>query len=231
MQNLLIIDTETNGIEPKQNSVIEIGVILYSCDYQTTLAQLSYLLYAPDNAAETINHISPEALGCLPDFFQDKSLDLLQEMSANAAYAIAHNADFDQQWFGNNQHLPTLKDCNGQPIKWLCTMDMTWPKQSKPGESLVSLALNHGIGVSSAHRALTDCQLLAELFTRLSAEQLSQQLTEALKPRAYFQAQVSYEERQLAKEAGFRWNGKSKAWTRKMPIEETKALPFAVVQL
>ena len=62
MQNLLIIDTETNGIDPNQNSVIEIGAILYSCNYQTTLAQLSFLLYATDNAAEAINHISVEAL-------------------------------------------------------------------------------------------------------------------------------------------------------------------------
>ena len=129
------------------------------------------------------------------------------------------------------KHLPILTDSEDKPLQWLCTMDMTWPKQSKPGESLVNLALNHGIGVSSAHRALTDCQLLAELFTRLSAEQLSQQLTEALKPRAYFQAKVSYDERQLAKDAGFRWNGKSKAWTRKMPIEDTKELPFSVIQL
>ncbi|MEL6384304.1 MAG: 3'-5' exonuclease [Cyanobacteria bacterium J06626_18] len=157
-QTLLIIDTETTGTDPTQDTVIEIGAILYSVSCQTALSHLSFLLHAAQNAAEPINRIPPTALIALPQVLQHKSLSLLQELALAADYVVAHNAEFDIQWF-DDQQLPILRGPDQQALQWLCSMaDMTWPKQTRPGESLITLALNHGIGVSSAHRALTDCQ-------------------------------------------------------------------------
>ena len=229
--NLLIIDTETTGTDPIQDQVIEIGAILYSISFQSPLAQLSFLLYAPDNAAESINRIPPAALSALPDTLQHQSLDVLKAMAANARYAVAHNAEFDAQWF-DDQRLPILRNQNQEPLPWLCSMtDMTWPKQSRPGQSLINLALDHGIGVSTAHRALTDCQLLSELLTRLTPDELDHLMAQALRPTAIFQAQVSYDDRQLAKDAGFKWDADRKIWFRKMAIEDTQNLCFSVIQL
>ncbi|MGD1904761.1 MAG: exonuclease domain-containing protein [Leptolyngbyaceae cyanobacterium] len=229
--NLLIIDTETTGIDSTVDSVIEIGAILYSVNCKTTLSQLSFLLHATDNAAEHINRIPPVALTHIPNALQERSLDLLGNMAANASYVVAHNAAFDAQWF-DDKHLPIIRGNNHQPLKWLCSMaDMTWPKQTRPGESLINLALYHGIGVSSAHRALTDCQLLAELFSRLSSNELADLIAQSLRPKAVFKAEVSYDDRHLAKEAGFRWNPDSKTWTRKMAIEDAAQLPFQTTSI
>ncbi|PSN11107.1 hypothetical protein C7271_25060 [filamentous cyanobacterium CCP5] len=173
--NLLLLDTEKTGIYPNYDSVIEIGAVLYSCLSQAVISQVSFLLNAPSNPAEHINRIPVEALAASSVTLQTSSFGLLQHMAAEASYIVAHNAEFDAQWF-NDQSLPIIRGFNQQPLRWLCSMaDMTWPKQSKPGESLISLALNHGIGVSSAHRALTDCQLLAELFDlpKLNFQKLS----------------------------------------------------------
>ena len=230
-QTLLIIDTETTGIDPTQDTVIEIGAILYSVSCQTPLSHLSFLLYATQNAAEPINRIPPTALMALPQGLQDKSLSLLQELALAADYVVAHNAEFDSQWF-DDQQLPILRGPGQQPLPWLCSMaDMTWPKQTCPGESLIALALNHGIGVSSAHRALTDCQLLAELFNRLAPHELITLINQALRPKAWFKAQVSYENRHLAKNEGFRWDSERRIWVRKMPIEDANHLCFRVIQL
>lgn len=230
-QTLLIIDTETTGTDPTQDTVIEIGAILYSVSCQTALSHLSFLLYAAQNAAEPINRIPPTALMALPHVLQHKSLSLLQELALAADYVVAHNAEFDSQWF-DDQQLPILRGPGQQPLQWLCSMaDMTWPKQTRPGESLIALALNHGIGVSSAHRALTDCQLLAELFNRLAPHELTTLINQALRPKAWFKAQVSYDDRQLAKDAGFRWHAVDKTWRRRMAIEDAAQLPFRVVQL
>ncbi len=229
--NLLIIDTETTGTDPQQDRVIEIGAVLYSATHQSPLAQLSYLLDSPDNAAEPINRIPPAALSILPKSLQYQSLSLLQGMATEANYIIAHNAEFDAQWFDDSK-LPILRDCNQKPLPWLCSMaDMTWPKQSRPSQSLINLALDHGIGVSSAHRALTDCQLLAELFTRLEADELNRLICQASRPKALFKALVSYDDRQLAKDAGFRWHAADKTWRRRMAVEDAPQLPFPVVQL
>ena len=229
--NLLILDTETTGIDPEHDRAIEIGAILYSGQHQTTLAQLSFLLYAESNAAEHINHIPAASLSALPETYEEQSLSLLQTMAAQADYAVAHNASFDRQWFDGDR-LPVLIGADNSPLRWLCSMsDMSWPRQTRQRESLVNLALNHGIGISSAHRALTDCQLLAELFNRISADEFDTLMTDALRPKAIFQAHVSYNDRHLAKAAGFRWNGRDKIWTRRMAIEEATQLPFETTQI
>jgi len=71
--------------------------------------------------------------------------------------------------------------------------------------------------------------MIAALFDR--AENLEEMITQASRPKAMFVAMVSYDDRQLAKDAGFKWDGQSKQWTRKMVIEEASVLGFPVRQL
>lgn len=228
--HLLIIDTETTGFNPENDCVIELGAILYNVDYQTVIHQLSMLFPAPDNPAEKINRIPSSVLPTIDLDLQRSMLLTFEQMVKHATYAIAHNAEFDRQWF-NGRHLPQLTN-EDKPIQWLCTMDdFTWPQQNRPGESLVTLALAHGIGVSSAHRALTDCQLIAALFDRMEKDRLPEMIAAAARPKSCFQALVSYDARQLAKDAGFKWNPDRKIWTRKMVEEDTQTLPFPVVKI
>ncbi len=224
--NLLIVDTETTGLEPERDRVIEVAAILYSVEAQSTLYQMSALLPALENPAVRVNRIPPAALQHLSLPLEQQSLALLQQLAAAADYVVAHNADFDQQWFGHGK-LPVLSGEDGQPLPWLCTMtDFAWPLATRPGESLISLALAHGVGVSSAHRALTDCQLIAALFDRMP--DLPALVAQACCPKDWYQALVSYGDRHLAKEAGFRWYPDQRAWRRKLAAAEAEALPFAV---
>jgi DNA polymerase-3 subunit epsilon len=90
------------------------------------------------------------------------------------------------------------------------------------------LALAHEVPVWSAHRALTDCLYLAEVFRR--CDDLPRLLQEAREPRRLLRAVVSYGDRQLAKQAGFRWNDPVEgAWTRRLSDRQLQrlALPFA----
>ncbi|WP_204136846.1 hypothetical protein [Halomicronema sp. CCY15110] len=56
-------------------------------------------------------------------------------------------------------------------------------------------------------------------------------INQALRPKAWFKAEVSYDDRQLAKDAGFRWYAADKTWRRRMAIEDTSQLSFRVIQL
>jgi DNA polymerase III subunit epsilon len=226
---VLIIDTETTGLDAKRDWVIEIGAILYSVPHRTTLFQFSTLLNAPNNAAEHINRIPAAVLPEICMNTQQVFIDTLQQLAQAADYAIAHNATFDKQWF-DGSHLPILRNIAAEPLKWLCTLeDFTFPQQTRQGENLVSLALNHGIGVSSAHRALTDCQLIATLFDRM--DDLQGMIDRADRPKALYRAHVSYEDRDLAKTAGFKWNAGSKIWTRRMATVDALKLPFPVKEI
>lgn len=164
----------------------------------------------------------------------DPGMSMLIRMAQKAELIVAHNAEFDKKWFGiaikGRSVLPTLRNANGQPLSWVCTCsDFEWPHQIRSGQSLVELALAHGIGVSTNHRALTDCQLIAALFDRM--ENLQAMFDRALRPKACFKALVSYDEKDLAKQAGFKWLAERKSWERIMAVEDTKELPFKVKQI
>jgi DNA polymerase-3 subunit epsilon len=97
--------------------------------------------------------------------------------------------------------------------------------------SVIDLALAHGVPVWAAHRALTDCTYLAQVLA--SREDLPELLLEAQKPQLLYAAQVSYDDRHLAKEAGFQWQGHGlmKTWTRYLREDEAAALPFNVLAI
>jgi DNA polymerase-3 subunit epsilon len=224
IRRCLIVDTETTGLDPKAHDIIEIGVVLYSVEHRTSLISFSTLQYAADNAAENINGISPAALD---DIEQKYPLDLstiIEPLIADADVIVAHNAEFDRAWLAGPWH--------SKP--WLCTkFDFRWPRQTREGESLVALALSHGIGVASAHRALTDCSLIAALFDRaqLFGGDLQAMFAHAMRPKATFLSLAPFEEKDKVKAAGFQWDGTSKRWTRRMAIEDAAALPFKTLQL
>ena len=224
IDQLLIIDTETSGLDAATDQVLEVGAILYSLPQRSVLAQVSFLLPADANAAEPLNGI-PVAATQAPQPWR-QSLELLQALAAHAQLAVAHNAAFDQQWFGQGL-LPDL----GLP--WLCSMEqISWPaeRQLRARPSVRDLALAYGVPVWAAHRALTDCIYLAQVFERCA--DLPQRIQEGLEPRLLYRAQVSYNDRHLAREAGFRWNEPVQgAWTRQLSERQLQAmaLPFSVV--
>ena len=220
--SILILDTETSGLDPAAHACLEVGAILFDVASRSVLAQQSFLLPVDTNAAEAINRI-PAAVTRLPQPWSE-GLRWFQHLSEAADVLVAHNAAFDRQWFGRGA-LPPLE----RP--WLCSMeDIRWPadRQLRSRPSVRDLALAYGVPVWAAHRALTDCIYLAEVFAR--CDDLETLLIRGLEPRRLVRARVSFEERHQAKEAGFRWNDPIKgAWTRRLSERECAELTFPVV--
>jgi DNA polymerase-3 subunit epsilon len=221
-QRLLILDTETTGLDPQRDRCIELGAVLFDLSRRSVLSQVSLLLPCEQNAAQAVNGIDPE-LTQQPQPWQ-QGLQWFEALLASADLVVAHNAAFDRQWFGMAP-LPAIDK------PWLCTMeDIRWPadRNLRANPSVRDLALAYSVPVWAAHRALTDCIYLAQVFERCSdLEQLVQQ---GLEPRRLYRARLSYEERHRAREAGFRWNEPvSGAWSRRLSEREAALLPFPVV--
>jgi DNA polymerase-3 subunit epsilon len=219
---ILILDTETTGLSPEQGVCIEVGAVLFDVGSRAVLQQLSFLLPCQANPAEAINGI-PAAVTRLPQP-TEAALALFGALVAAADAVVAHHAAFDRQWFGHGT-LPALT------IPWICSMeDIRWPAelQLRANPSLRDLALAHGVPVWAAHRALTDCDYLVHVFQR--SAQLEALLVAAQEPRELYRARVSYAERHLAREAGFRWNEPvAGAWSRRLSKREAEALSFPVL--
>lgn len=223
IRRCLILDTETTGLDPATDRVIEIGAILYSVEHHAALASFASLLPGESNAAESINKIPVAALESMKDSRLAEN-SVFFAMLGDSDVVVCHNAEFDRQWFSG--------DWIEKP--WLCTMaDFKWPAATRETGSLINLALEHGIGVSSAHRALTDCELIAALFDRmpLYGQDLQAMFAHAARPKAVFQAMVSFDDKDKAKNAGFKWDGGKKTWTRRMAVEDAAALPFKTLKV
>ena len=220
-ERLLVLDTETTALSREQGQCIEVGAVLFHVPSRAVLMQVSFLLPCPSNPAEAINGI-PAPVSRLSQPWQ-AGLACFEAMVEAADAVVAHNVSFDRQWFGHGP-LPALSK------PWICSMeDMRWPAERKlrATPSVRDLALAYGIPVWAAHRALTDCIDLIQVFERCT--DLEPLLQAALEPRRLYRAQLGYAQRHLAKEAGFRWNEPVRgAWSRRLSEREAGALPFAV---
>ena len=221
LKNILILDTETTGLDNENDDCLEVGSILFNVKSRSVLAQQSFLLPVEKNNAEKINNIPAEITRLPQPLFE--AIKYFESLVQFSDVIVAHNAEFDMKWFGC-QKLPQIEK------PWICSMDdITWPsdRQLKTRPSVKDLALAYGVPVWSAHRALTDCIYLAEVFKRCT--ELEKLLIRALEPKVLLRADISYDKRHLAKNAGFRWNDAIKgAWSRKMSRRDMEELEFRV---
>lgn len=221
MRRALLLDTETTGVNPATDRVIEVAVILFDLELGCPIESYASLLQATENAAESANGIPPAAL-----VDANHAIEVwrrVAEVAAKADVIAAHNAEFDQS-FVRAAGLVGLAD-----RVWCCTMSgFDWGGSRK----LVEIALNHGVGVASIHRALADVDTMARLFARVRERggDLPALFRRAARPKSLFYALVSYNNRQIAKDHGFGWDEPKhgKNWFRYMPPEDTAALPFQV---
>ena len=219
-ETLLILDTETTGLTAASDHCIEVGAILFSTSHRAVLSQVSFLIPCLVNPAEHVNHI-PAIVTCAAQPWK-KALELFKEMVDVCDVVVAHNSEFDAQWFGIGS-LPAIDK------PWICTMaDVRWPAslRLKGRPSVTALALAHGIPVWAAHRALTDCIYLAQVLERCT--DLEALLQSAKEPREVYVAVLPYDRRNEAKVAGFNWEADKKQWRKKLTASEAETLGFPV---
>jgi len=215
IRQTLALDLETAGLEPDA-AVLEVGCVLYSVQHAAVVECYSALLHAEENPAVAVNGI---AVGILRDAPPGgNAWDHVLGLAQRADVIVVHNVAFDKP------RTPTAL----QSVKpWLDTMDVAFPKPTT-SRSLVAICLAHGVPVTHAHRALTDALLIARLLERCAelGADVAGMLGRALLPRVKVIANVSYDDRLRARDAGFSWDASAKLWTKRMLPEEADALGF-----
>lgn len=159
--NLLIIDTETSGLSEKTDKCIEIAAILYNVEHKKMLQCVSSLFPCEENPVERINNIKAELTQC--KMGHAHPLMFLKDMARNADFIMAHNAQFDKKFL---KQFPILDEYFWD-TPWLCSKnDFKWP--SRPSRlRLQDICESFGIPYTGAHRALSDCLLLAKCLTKV----------------------------------------------------------------
>jgi DNA polymerase-3 subunit epsilon len=156
IENILILDTETTGLDPSKGAkVIEVGAILFNVKYKQMIQTLSTLFSCNENPVQEINKIDP--LWTKASKSEVSALNFLDSMCVDSSYIVAHNSEFDKKFMNtlnmgkyfHNKH-------------WICTKrDFKWPVQLFRMR-LQDICEAYNIEYVNAHRALSDCNLLAE---------------------------------------------------------------------
>ena len=218
--NILVIDTETTGLDPKKDYLIEIAAILWSVKHCSILTQVSTLINYDQiiiNPVEPINHIPSALLN--ENFLYSPALELVNKMFRSSQYICAHNANFDKEFCKNIVGLEI-------PLSgWVDTQDIRYPKSEYcKGTGLNNLAITHGIPVVDAHRALDDCKTLVKLLSLVP--NLEEELMKAARPKVLVRS-LEDKPGTLSKKYGFRWHSIIPySWAKYMPEQDVIELPF-----
>ena len=159
IENILILDTETTGLDSKKDKVIEIAVILYNLQHKSILQSLSTLFPCDENPVEHINGIKAEATKCAMPF--SALTARLKSMIQYSQAIVAHNASFDRAFVKES----TINEF--ESIPWICTKDdFEWPVRL-PRKRLMDVCEAMGVQYINAHRALQDCLFLVDCFNKV----------------------------------------------------------------
>jgi DNA polymerase-3 subunit epsilon len=183
----------------------------------------SALVAAPANEAEHVNGIPAEVLRSDDVRPRQDVIRVVKHMVQGCAAIMSHGADFDRKW------LPELK------LPWICSMDdIEWPCRSS-NRALSTIAIAHGVGVVSAHRALDDVMTLVRLLERveLYGVRLEELLARAMRPKTTIRSCQPFEQNDLARAAGFRFDSERKMWIKRIAAEDlaTAEFPFRIQEL
>jgi DNA polymerase-3 subunit epsilon len=217
----LILDCETDGLDPRTCRIIEIAVTLYDLKLAMPIASFAALARGDSNAAEHINCIPVASLA--EAFEQERLWVAVCDLLANADCIMAHSAAFDRSFVEASEGFKSVVHGSYLNLPWVCTLNhVQWPGK-RTRNDLTSLALSLGVPVIAAHRAATDVDILCRILTRVSelGTDLQKLIGDALAPRQRVMALVSFEQKDKAKAAGFTWEAGKKRWVREVKVGDT----------
>jgi DNA polymerase-3 subunit epsilon len=172
-------DTETTGVKPKKDKIIEIAA--YDPVNQKEFVSLINPFTPIPAEASAIHHITDEMVSKAPSF-KEVAFDFIDFCHGDVVL-IAHNNDNFDQLF-----LQAEFESAGIPMpSWRYIDTLKWSRKYRPDlprHSLQSLRELHQIPANNAHRALDDVIILHQVFTQmiddLSMETVHKLLSETI---------------------------------------------------
>lgn len=205
MARLIFGDFEATGVDPRKDRITELCAIFYDTDSREKVEKHHYLhdeTYPPIPEEITkLTQITEELLrahGRSPA----QVLPRLATSMARVDAVVFHNGTrydkvlFEAECARYGVEVP--------PIVWIDTMvDLPYPPYMK-SRKLSHLAIDHGIPVNPTelHGARADANLLRQIFLSYQVDEV---LSLVKSPLMVLLAQVSFQDKEKAKERGFRW--------------------------
>ena len=172
MERLIVLDTETTGINPSEgHRIIEVGAVEI-LDREITNTEFHRYVQPNRKVGESVNihGITDKFLINKPQFNQISD-DLLSFIEG--ATLVIHNAPFDLGFLNNELKIIGIKETIEDICPIIDTLELS--KQQRPGtmHNLDALCRRFGIDTSARtrHGALLDAQILAQVYLAMTGGQ------------------------------------------------------------
>lgn len=223
----IFLDTETTGLDPDTDEVIELAMVPFEFDASGRIYRLLPEYNGLNDPHMPIPEIAKQITGITDEMVKGQSIDFeaVKKMLSEAAIVIAHNARFDRPFC--EDLLDEFKE-----ISWACSIaDVNWNEEGIEGVKLEFLAYKYGF-FFEGHRATVDCQAGIEILSKplpKSGElSLKRLLESARQTNIRLWAEGSpFDKKDDLKKRSYRWsageNGKRKAWYKDILEDELEA--------
>jgi DNA polymerase-3 subunit epsilon len=211
-QRVIVLDTETTGLDSKSEKVIELAMLSVLVDTVTGLPVGPVTIYESfEDPGKPIPPQITEITGIDDSMVQGLRIDdaAVTAMVEQADLIVAHNAGFDRPFVEARWPVFAAKS-------WNCSfMGIDWKKEGSGSAKLEFLAAERG-WFYDAHRAQVDCHaLLQVLASPLAGGQtgLARLLAGAGQTRYKLRATgAPFEAKDKLKARGYRWDGEGRVW-------------------
>jgi DNA polymerase-3 subunit epsilon len=210
---VLILDTETTGLDWRKDKIIELALLLVEVDLGTGLPLKVLDVYDElEDPGMPIPAVALRVTGITDEMVQGKRLDeaRIATLLEGVSLVIAHNARFDRAFMEGR--LPAFA-----ALPWACSLaDIDWGEEGRGSAKLEFLASELG-WFYDAHRAEMDCHallaVLSEALPRSGHSGLKALLLAGQSTNYKVMATGSpFDSKDALKGRGYRWDAERKVW-------------------
>lgn len=212
LMKILFVDTETTGLSPEQDRVVEIGASLYCALTQRLIRSICFI--TTDDTVKIspeiskINHITQEMLEKYGVNYKSVFSLLRDNFVSHCDFLCAHNAPFDRSFLEAELKRAGMDNWD-RP--WIDTsVDLPFAS-SITTRKLTHLAAEHGFLNPFPHTALSDVLTMYRVFSNYKIADIVKRQSS---PNLTITAMVDYATREKAAKRGFRWNPDKKRWLK-----------------
>ena len=211
-QRVIVLDTETTGLDSKSEKVIELAMLSVLVDSATGLPVGPVTVYESfEDPGRPIPPQITEITGIDDSMVQGQRIDdaAVNALVQAADLVVAHNAGFDRPFV--EARFPVFAG-----KAWGCSFQgIDWKKEGSGSAKLEFLASERG-WFYDAHRAQVDCHALLQVLSSPLADGqtgLSRLLVGAGQTRYKLRATgAPFESKDKLKARGYRWDGEGRVW-------------------
>lgn len=210
---LVILDTETTGLDSKTDRIIELAVLVVEVDTATGAAvRVADAYEALEDPGRPIPPEVSDLTGISDEMVKGNKIDepRIAELVSDVQLVVAHNARFDRPFV--EARLPVFSR-----LPWACSIaDIDWAGEGRGSSRLEYLAMKHG-WFYDGHRAAADCHALLAVLNAplpLSGTTGLARLLQAARATSFrvFADDAPFAAKDLLKGRGYRWDPERRVW-------------------